>query len=124
MTPIPVETPPESFSEPRGLSPEEAKSRLLQFGFNELPRASRHGLAAILLGVLREPMFALLLAAGGLYLLLGDLQQGLLLLACALLSLGLVVHQESRSERVLETLRAGAAHSGPRGRTGRPRADQ
>jgi hypothetical protein len=38
-------------------------------------------------------------------LLLGDLQQGLLLLACALLSLGLVVQQESRSERVLETQR-------------------
>ncbi len=90
---------------PLGLSAEEAERRLASVGFNELPRPDRRNLATILLGVLREPMFGLLLAAAGLYLLLGDLQQGLLMTGCALLSLGLVVHQERRSERVLEALR-------------------
>ena len=61
-------------------------------------------LEAIILSVIAAST-PLLLAAAGLYLLLGDLQQGLLLAGCALLSLGLVVQQESRSERVLETLR-------------------
>lgn len=102
---MPVRSDLENPAKFQGLSSAEAKRRLARAGYNELPQQGRRDLAAILLGVLREPMFGLLLAAAGLYLLLGDLQQGLLLAGCALLSLGLVVQQERRSERVLETLR-------------------
>jgi Ca2+-transporting ATPase len=89
---------------PQGLSPAEVRARLQRYGFNELPQGERRGLAATLRSVLAEPMFLLLVAAAGLYLLLGDLGEGLLLAACALLSVGLVVFQERRSERVLEKL--------------------
>lgn len=89
----------------QGLSSDEAAARLLRDGPNVLPSASRRTFRRILLDVVREPMFALLLAGGGVYLLLGDLNEALLLLAFASLSVGITVVQESRSERVLEALR-------------------
>ena len=55
---------------------------------------------------LREPMFLLLLAAALLYLLVGDLAEGLFLSAGASLSFGLVIFQEARSERALRALNA------------------
>jgi P-type Ca2+ transporter type 2C len=55
--------------------------------------------------VLREPILALLLAGGGVYLALGDLQEALILLAFAMVSLVITVVQETRTGRVLEALR-------------------
>ncbi len=50
-------------------------------------------------------MFALLIAGGIVYLILGDLMEAILLLIFASLSVVITIVQESRSERVLETLR-------------------
>ncbi len=50
-------------------------------------------------------MFALLPAAGTIYLVLGDLAEAMMLLAFATLSVTIAIVQESRSERVLEALR-------------------
>jgi Ca2+-transporting ATPase len=55
--------------------------------------------------VVREPMFGMLLAAGAIYFVLGDLAEAALLLAFASLSVGIAIVQEHRSERVLEALR-------------------
>lgn len=88
-----------------GLTSSEAAARLRREGANELPRAHARSLPRIVLGVVREPMFAMLLAAGGIYAVLGDIHEALLLLAFATLSVGIAVTQESRSERVLEALR-------------------
>lgn len=88
-----------------GLSSAEAAERLKVEGYNELPQQGHRGTVQIVLGVLREPMFALLLAAGVIYLLLGDLTEALVLLGFATLSTSIAVVQESRSERVLEALR-------------------
>ena len=49
----------------RGLSEQEAAARLAGDGPNELPRQRRRSFGRIILGILREPMFALLLGAGG-----------------------------------------------------------
>jgi P-type Ca2+ transporter type 2C len=59
----------------------------------------------IIFDVLREPMLALLLAGGVVYLLLGSREEALILLAFACLSVGITVVQEARTERVLEALR-------------------
>jgi Ca2+-transporting ATPase len=59
----------------------------------------------IVFDVLREPMLALLLAGGVVYLLLGSRDEALILLAFACLSVGITVVQEARTERVLEALR-------------------
>ena len=88
-----------------GLSEPEAQARLKTEGFNELPRPDRRTPLRIVLEVLREPMFALLLGAGFIYLLLGDLKEALILLAFAIMSVLITVVQETRTERVLEALR-------------------
>jgi Ca2+-transporting ATPase len=88
-----------------GLTPEEAAARLAAEGFNELPRASRRSPLRIMAEVLREPMLALLIAGGVVYLMLGNREEALILLAFACLSIGITVVQEARTERVLEALR-------------------
>jgi Ca2+-transporting ATPase len=88
-----------------GLSESEARSRLAQEGYNELPRAQRRTALRIVLEVLREPMLALLLAGAAVYLALGDLREALIVLAFALGSLVITVVQETRTEHVLEALR-------------------
>jgi len=80
-----------------------------RFGRNEMPAAERRGPWRTLGSILAEPMFVLLLVAAGLYLALGDRAQGLLLAFFALVTVGLVVLQERRSERALDGLRALAA---------------
>lgn len=88
-----------------GLSPEEAARRLRNEGYNELPRAQKRTALRILVEVLKEPMLALLLAGGLIYLALGDLKEALILLTFATFSVAITVVQESRTERVLEALR-------------------
>ncbi len=88
-----------------GLSDAEAAERLRVEGFNELPRQGQRSLARIVADVLREPMLAMLLGAGVIYMALGDLQEALILVAFAGLSILITVVQESRTERALEALR-------------------
>jgi Ca2+-transporting ATPase len=88
-----------------GLSEAEAAARLAAVGPNELPRARGRSVPRIVAETLREPMFLLLLGAAGLYLALGDLGEGGFLLAGAVVAIGLVILQESRSERALAALR-------------------
>ena len=73
-------SPPSSL---RGLSEADAQTRLKTHGYNELPRANRRTSFRIVLEVVREPMLALLLGGGAVYLLLGDLQEAVILLAFA-----------------------------------------
>ncbi|ESQ86815.1 cation-translocating P-type ATPase [Asticcacaulis benevestitus] len=88
-----------------GLSAAEAKARLLRDGANELPRQDRRTPLRIALEVIREPMLALLIAGGVIYLCLGDLSEAIILMVLALFSVAITVVQEARTERVLEALR-------------------
>lgn len=89
-----------------GLSEQEAASRLARFGRNVIREPRSRALHQIVIGTLREPMFLLLLCAALLYLTIGDLAEGIFLTAGAMLSLGLVIFQEARSERALKALNA------------------
>jgi Ca2+-transporting ATPase len=62
-------------------------------------------LHTITVEVLREPIFMLLLAAGGIYLLLGAVSDALMLLGFVVIIIGMTVFQAQKSERVLEALR-------------------
>src|SRR6516165_3354376 len=95
---------PSSFASSRGLSEADAQARLKAEGYNELPRPDRRT-PLIILEVLREPMLALLIGGGMIYLILGDLKEALILLVFATLSIVITVVQETRTERVLEALR-------------------
>ena len=88
-----------------GLTEAVAASRLAAEGYNELPAAAPRGMPAIALEVMREPMFMLLVAAGAIYLVLGDLREALVLLASVFVVMGITIYQERKSERTLEALR-------------------
>lgn len=95
----------EAFGSWRGLSQEEAKARLSTAGPNELSERSGRNLFQVLGGVLSEPMFILMVGAAVAYLTVGSMAEGLFMSAGALVTIGLVVTQEARSERALMKLR-------------------
>jgi len=90
---------------PAGLSEAEATLRLQQHGYNELPSSKRRSIFATAWEVVREPMFLLLLACGTIYLVLGDVQEALMLLGFVFVVLGITLYQERKTERALEALR-------------------
>ena len=94
---------------PSGLTEAEAAARLVAEGPNTYPDRDQHGVVWIILEVIREPMFALLIVGGLVYMTIGDRSEALLLLGFALLSVIIAVVQAFRSERVLAALRELAA---------------
>ncbi|MBS1146895.1 MAG: family P-type ATPase [Proteobacteria bacterium] len=88
-----------------GLSATEAMRRLAEDGPNALPGGQRRSWLTIVWETAREPMFLLLLAAGTLYLVFGELQEGLILFGFVLVTLGLTLYQEGKTERAIEALR-------------------
>ena len=89
----------------RGLSQQDALRLLTEHGANVLPGGRRKSLLSIMLGVLAEPMFLMLLVAGGLYLALGDRAEALFLLASVFVVIGITLAQERKTQRALESLR-------------------
>jgi Ca2+-transporting ATPase len=88
-----------------GLAPDEAASRLAKFGPNVLPGSTPRSLTSIVIGVLVEPMFLMLLVAGGLYLALGDRAEAAFLLSFVFVVIGITLAQERKTQRALESLR-------------------
>ena len=95
-------TSPSSFD---GLTAEQAARQLALDGVNALDAANRRSALARLGGMLTEPMFALLVLAASVYLVLGDLTEGLTLFVFVLAVLGLTFFQEGKSEAAIEALR-------------------
>ncbi len=89
----------------KGLTEKEVAERIAQEGYNELPSAKPRSLLAIALEVVREPMFLLLLACGSLYLMLGDVEEAMMLLGFVFIVMGITLYQERKTERALEALR-------------------
>lgn len=88
-----------------GLTSSEAARLLVEQGPNALPNGNKRTLLKIVGETLREPMFLLLLAAGTLYLVFGDITEGLTLFGAVLATLGLTLYQEGKTERAIEALR-------------------
>jgi P-type Ca2+ transporter type 2C len=95
--------PPTTYA---GLSAVQAASHLSLHGRNEMPATPPRSLAQMTLAVLTEPMFLLLILAAVLYLILGDLAEGLLLGLFAVLTVSLVIVGERRSEAAINALKA------------------
>lgn len=87
-----------------GLSEDLARKRLAAEGPNELPDQQHRGVLTITLEVVREPMFLMLVAAGSIYLLLGEPSDALMLLGFVFAIIALTVIQERRTERALDAL--------------------
>ncbi len=88
-----------------GLSDAEAASRIARYGFNELPSSKPRSIIRIAFEVIREPMLLLLLACGSTYLLLGDVQEAIILLIFVMVVIAITLYQERKTERALEALR-------------------
>jgi Ca2+-transporting ATPase len=88
-----------------GLTENCAAQRLREEGYNELPSSTQRTVLAIALEVVREPMFLMLVACGGLYMLMGELTDALMLLGFVFVVMGITIFQERRTERALEALK-------------------
>lgn len=90
----------------QGLSRAQAAERLASDGPNALPASARPTWLSLAWQAAREPMFVLLLVGGALYLLLGELREGVLMFSLVLATLGITLYQEGKTERGLAALRA------------------
>jgi len=88
-----------------GLTSLQVSKLFEEEGFNELPAEKKRGLFDIAVETLREPMFLLLVGCGVLYLILGDLEGAIMLLAFVFVVIGITIYQERKVERALEALR-------------------
>lgn len=88
-----------------GLSTSEAVARLRVDGPNALPKPAGQGMLRIAWGVVKEPMFLLLIGAGSVYLVLGEPGDAALLFGFVCMVMGITIVQERRTERALEALR-------------------
>lgn len=89
----------------KGLTTSQAKEKLLTEGYNNLPSSKPKNFFSIALGVVKEPMFILLVACGTLYIVLGDLQEGLMLLGFVFVIMGIEFYQEKKTEKALDALK-------------------
>jgi P-type Ca2+ transporter type 2C len=88
-----------------GLRHADAQARFLEEGPNELPTQKRRSLWTIGFEIAREPMFLMLVAAGSLYLFLGEARDALMLLGFVFVVMAITIVQERRTERALDALR-------------------
>jgi P-type Ca2+ transporter type 2C len=88
-----------------GLSAAQAERRLAEDGPNALPGGQGRSLLTIAAETVHEPMFLLLLGAATLYMVFGDLQEGLTLFGFVFVTVALTLYQEGKTERAIEALR-------------------
>ena len=88
-----------------GLTTAQAAQKLLQDGPNDIEQAKVRPIWRRLIDMLRQPMFALLVSAALLYIVLGDLTEGLTLSVFVLAVLVLTFYQEGKSEQSIQALR-------------------
>ena len=89
----------------KGLSELEAEGLLKSEGFNELPSQKKQSAFSLFIKIIKEPMFLLLIAAGTIYLLMGDIADSLMLILAIVVVVSITFYQEKKTERTLEALR-------------------
>jgi len=89
----------------KGLTSAQAAQKIISEGLNSLPSSKPRSLFKLALGVIKEPMFILLVACGSLYLVLGDLQEGIMLFCFVFVIMGIEFFQEKKTEKALDALK-------------------
>ena len=95
-------TPSEKY---KGLTGIKAAELLRTEGPNSLPSSKPKNFLAIALGVVKEPMFILLVACGSLYVVMGDLQEGIMLLGFVFVIMAIEFFQQKKTEKALDALK-------------------
>ena len=88
-----------------GLTSALATEKIASEGLNLLPSSKPKSFFSIALGVVKEPMFILLVACGSLYLVLGDLKEGIMLLCFVFVIMGIEFFQQKKTEKALDALK-------------------
>lgn len=88
-----------------GLTEGQVKEKQLKNGFNELPKEKSGGFFKQVVGIFKEPMFMLLIICGTLYMILGDMQEGFMLLGFVVFIMGIEFYQERKTGKALEALK-------------------
>lgn len=88
-----------------GLTNEEAKKKLIQDGFNEIPSEKKKSIWHFIYEVIKEPMVLLLLISASIYFFFGDTIEGSMLLFFILFVMGITIYQEQRTEKSIDALR-------------------
>ncbi len=96
-------------SKARGLSSAEAERRLAESGFNETSAGSRWSAAAEILAGLANPLALILLVAGVVSGLLGEVVNAVLIITLVLLSVAVNFAQTYRSQKTVLRLRNSVA---------------
>lgn len=89
----------------KGLTSSEAAAKLQAEGLNTLPSSKPKNLYTIALSVIKEPMFILLVACSALYMVMGDIQDGVMLLGFVFVIMGIEFFQEKKTEKALDALK-------------------
>lgn len=89
----------------QGLTKSQVIQLQAQFGFNELSVADRKTVLNLILRILSEPTFALLLLAGSIYLVIGKIDDALILIGFIFISAGITLYQERKSEKAINALK-------------------
>jgi P-type Ca2+ transporter type 2C len=88
-----------------GLTTEQAAVSRKKYGSNSIATQRKNGWWLVLKGVILEPMFLLLVVAAGIYFLLGEYTDGLVMLAAIGFVSTISLYQEKRSRNALESLK-------------------
>ncbi len=91
-------------TEPDGLTSTQARARLERYGPNRLPEAAGPSAARLLLDQVRTPLIWALLAAGALALALGEVEDGIVVLAVVVLNTLIGFAQEYRAGQAIAAL--------------------
>ena len=89
----------------KGLTSAQGLKKLRTEGANSLPSSKPKSFFTLALGVIKEPMFILLVACGSLYLVLGDFREGIMLLCFVFVIMGIEFFQEKKTEKALDALK-------------------
>ncbi len=88
----------------KGLLPAEVASMQLQFGKNEFKKEKSNSTLRTLLAMIKEPMVIILIFAGLLYFLLGEIKEGVMMFAALMMVMAISLYQELKSTRAITAL--------------------
>jgi len=89
----------------KGLGYDEVRQRQTEFGKNVLSGQKKQDFLSKIFHIVKEPMFLLLIIAAAVYLVLGDLTDGFVMLAAVTAIIMIQIIQELRTDRTLNALK-------------------
>jgi P-type Ca2+ transporter type 2C len=89
----------------KGITQAQAAQKITSEGLNSLPTSQPKNFFSIAIGVVKEPMFILLVTCGSLYLVLGDMKEGIMLLCFVFVIMGIELFQQKKTEKALDALK-------------------